>query len=157
MSIQTNEAFRGVARVLAGALGLALVVVAWRAIPASTAQLGIPAAAAHKWSVELIFGYTVGLVPLTAALLLAWYALAGHLAAERRRMKVTLVAALVVCAAVAGPAFVIGTIWAFTNDSNLGPIVGGVMAVFVAPTALFVGAMAGFVGSRFFGRRFVGE
>jgi hypothetical protein len=147
MSIQTNKAFRSTARVLAGVLGLALVVVAWRAIPA---QLGLSAAAAHKWSVEFIFGYTKGLVPLTAALLLAWYGLAGHLAVERRRMKITLVAALAICGAVAGPAFGIGTTWAFGGGSNLGPIVGAIMAVYVAPAALFVGAMAGFVGSRFF-------
>lgn len=137
-----------IAHIIAALAGAMLLWVAWRAIPSSAAALGSHGAT-NRWGVELIFGYTKGLAPLTASLLLLWYAVAGGRALERRRIGVTLKIALVLCAVVLGGVFVAYTGIAIANDNNLGPIVGAVMAVMAAPATLFVAALAGFAYSRF--------
>jgi hypothetical protein len=134
---------------LFAALAAAVMLwAAWCAIPSSSAPPALPGGT-NRWSVELMFGYTRGLLPLTLSLLLLWYAAAGGRALERRRIGVTLKVALVLGTVMLGGVFVLYTIIAIANDNNLGPIVGVIMAVIAAPATLFIAALAGFAYSRY--------
>jgi hypothetical protein len=88
-------------------------------------------------------------VPLTAALLLLWYGLVENWRVERRRIRIAVLILAATLGIISGGAFVISTVYAFASGSNLGPIAGLIMAVVVAPSALFLGAVIGFIYSRF--------
>ena len=85
LSVHTSEPLRTALRCLAGLAAAALLFAAWRAIPSSLRDLMIPPGAHRGLSVEIDLGVHSGLVPLTAALMLSWYALAANRAVERRR------------------------------------------------------------------------
>jgi hypothetical protein len=134
--------WRVATQVVAALAAVTLLWFAWRAIP-------LPTGARTKWGMELIFGYTKGLVPLTASLTFFWYAIAAGRPLERRRMHLALKSAVVLVASALAGLFVVYTILAVVGGSNLGPIVGVFMAGVFAPAALFVGMLAGFAYSRY--------
>jgi hypothetical protein len=157
VSMTKSERLQAASRVLAALAAAVLLVAAWRAFPGFLPAPGRPPGARPGLSADLVFAWTRGLVPLTAALLMVWYALAGHRDVERRRIKLAMLASAATLGVVAIPAFVIFTALAFAGGSNLGPIVGMIAAVYAAPSALFVGAVVGFVASRFTSGRILEE